>query len=139
MPFFWHTTVTIQNLLHAPYHNTKHVHIPLGTANINAYVQYISLPGCELDKPSLCDGQMNKCTFREPQIQQLSFQMKKMVLLLSFFTLYVASHILLRLSHIAFCVLALQETKSVKIVQKFWSKYRITQTNHQFLVGIRVL
>jgi hypothetical protein len=29
-----------------PYHNTKHVHISLGTANINAYVHDISLPGC---------------------------------------------------------------------------------------------
>ena len=28
------------------YHNTKHVRVPLGTANINAYFQDTGLPGC---------------------------------------------------------------------------------------------
>jgi hypothetical protein len=44
--YFWETTVKIQNLVYAPYHNAKHEHIPLGTANINAYFQDTSLAGC---------------------------------------------------------------------------------------------
>jgi len=44
--FFWRNTVTIQNLVHLPYHNAKYVHIPLGTTNISAYFLDTSLPGC---------------------------------------------------------------------------------------------
>jgi hypothetical protein len=42
--FFSHTTITIR--LRVPVSRTKHVHIPLGTASINTYVQDNGLPGC---------------------------------------------------------------------------------------------
>jgi len=38
-------TVTIQNMFKYHYHSKKHVRIPLGTANINAYFQETDLPG----------------------------------------------------------------------------------------------
>jgi len=44
--FFSHSTFSIPNMLTYCCHNTKHVSIPLGTANINAYFQDTGLPGC---------------------------------------------------------------------------------------------
>ena len=40
-----HTTVTIQNMYTYHCHSTKHVNIPLGTANINVYSQVSCLIG----------------------------------------------------------------------------------------------
>ena len=44
--FFSHTTISIPNMLTYYCHNTKHVRIPLGTANSTAYFQDTGLPGC---------------------------------------------------------------------------------------------
>ena len=42
--FFSHTTVSVPNMLTYHCHNTKHVSLPLGIANIDAYFQDTGLP-----------------------------------------------------------------------------------------------
>jgi hypothetical protein len=41
-----YTTVATQNMYTYHYYNTKHVHVPMGTANINAYFQGTGILGC---------------------------------------------------------------------------------------------
>jgi hypothetical protein len=57
------TTVTIQNMFMVHYHNTKYVCVPLGTANINGYIQDTVLPGCFIVRLKYqCCGNIKFCS-----------------------------------------------------------------------------